>query len=29
MPPECTLTETKSIPDLETIARRAKAAASR
>lgn len=29
MPPECTLTETKSIPDLETLARRAKAAASR
>lgn len=29
MPPECTLTETKSIPDLETLARRARAAASR
>ena len=27
-PPECTLTGTKSIPDLETLARRARAAAS-
>jgi ribose transport system substrate-binding protein len=26
MPPECTLTGTKSIPDLETLARRARAA---
>ncbi len=29
MPPECTLTETKSIPDLESLARKARAAASR
>ncbi len=27
MPPECTLTETKSIPDLESLARKARAAA--
>ncbi len=29
MPPECTLTETKSIPEIETLARRARAAAAR